>query len=334
MQAQRLGWNLVARAEDRRLQDNGEDGVSVIVPMYNAAATIERTLASVCEQTYKNLEIIVVDDGSRDASAEIVRKWEKADSRVRLYSQANAGVAAARNAGFAQSSKCLVAFIDADDLWAPDKIRAQVEVLRENSGPALVYCWFAEINDLDQVTSAVPRGHVGNVGAQIARWNFVGNASSMLMPRSVFEKAGGFNVEPRAAGAQGCEDLLFLMRVAEHVPFRSVPRYLVGYRVTKGTMSSDTRQMRRSFEVALAKNQQRSPQFATEHAAHMASALGWLAARATASGDHGAAASHLVRLGKVAPINAARGIYRFYRFCMTGAGRKPLSTKRYQDMVW
>ena len=316
------------------MQDNGEDGVSVIVPMYNAATTIERSLASVCEQTYKNLEIIVVDDGSRDASAEIVRKWEKADSRVRLYRHANAGVAAARNAGFAQSSKCLVAFIDADDLWAPDKIRAQVEVLRENSGPALVYCWFVEINELDQVTSAKPEGYVGNVGAQIARWNFVGNASSMLMPRSVFEEAGGFDVELRA---QGCEDLLFLMRVAEQVPFRSVPRYLVGYRMTEGNMSSDTRQMRRAFEVVLAKNHQRSPQFAAEHAKHMAGALGWLAARAIASGHHGAAASHLVRLGKIAPLNAARGIYRFGRdslLRMTGAGRKPLSTTRYQNMAW
>ena len=242
-------------------------------------------------------------------------------------------MAAARNAGFAQSSKCLVAFIDADDLWAPDKIRAQVEVLRENSGPALVYCWFVEINELDQVTSVKPKGHVGNVGAQIARWNFVGNGSSMLMPRSVFEEAGGFDVEPRAAGAQGCEDLLFLMRVAEHVPFRSVPRYLVGYRMTEGNMSSDTRQMRRAIEVALAKNQQRSPQFAAEHAKHMAQMLRWLAARATASGHHGAAASHLVRLGKVDPLAAARGIYRFC-MSMTGAGRKPPSTTRYQDMAW
>jgi len=97
----------------------------------------------------------------------------------------------------------------------------------------------------------------------------------MLMPRSVFEEAGGFDVEPRAAGAQGCEDLLFLMRVAEHVPFRSVPRYLVGYRMTEGNMSSDTRQMRRAFEVTLAKNQQRSPQFAAEHAKHMAQMLRW-----------------------------------------------------------
>ena len=159
----------------------------------------------------------------------------------------------------------------------------------------------------------------------------------MLMPRSVFEEAGGFDVEPRAAGAQGCEDLLFLMRVAEHVPFRSVPRYLVGYRMTEGNMSSDTRQMRRAFEVTLAKNQQRSPQFAAEHAKHMAGALGWLAARATASGHHGAAASHLVRLGKVDQLAAARGIYRFGRdslLRMTGAGRKPLSTTRCQDMAW
>ena len=235
-----VGSVIAASAEDRRLQDNGEGGVSVIVPMYNAATTIERSLASVCEQTYKNLEIIVVDDGSRDASAEIVRKWEKADSRVRLYRQANAGVAAARNAGFAQSNKCLVAFIDADDLWAPDKVRAQVEVLRENSGPALVYCWFVEINELDQVTSVKPEGHVGNVGAH--------------------------------SGVK-----------------------------------------------------------------HMAQMVRWLAVRATASGHHGAAASHLVRLGKVDPLAAARGICRFGRdslLCMTGAGRKPLSTTRYQDILW
>ena len=72
-----VGSVIAASAEDRRLQDNGEVGVSIIVPMYNAATTIERTLASVCEQTYENLEIVVVDDGSRDASAEIVRNGRK-----------------------------------------------------------------------------------------------------------------------------------------------------------------------------------------------------------------------------------------------------------------
>ena len=90
---------------------------------------------------------------------------------------------------------------------------------------------------------------------------------------------------------------------------------------------------RRAIEVALAKNQQRSPQFAAEHAKHMAQMLRWLAARATASGHHGAAASHLVRLGKVDPLAAARGIYRFC-MSMSGAGRKPPSTTRYQDMAW
>ncbi|BAZ04931.1 glycosyltransferase family 2 protein [Calothrix sp. NIES-3974] len=77
--------------------------VSVIIPAYNAERFIEQTLASVCHQTYPNLEIIIVDDGSRDRTVEILRQWERNDSRVQLITQANAGVAAARNLAISYS---------------------------------------------------------------------------------------------------------------------------------------------------------------------------------------------------------------------------------------
>src|SRR5262245_12926949 len=93
--------------------------VGVIVPMYNAERTISATLKSVCRQTHLALDIVVVDDGSTDASAPIVAAHTRSDQRIRLLQQKNGGVAAARNRGVAATAADLLAFIDADDLWAP-----------------------------------------------------------------------------------------------------------------------------------------------------------------------------------------------------------------------
>ena len=103
--------------------------VGVVVPAYNAAATLDETLRSVRAQTHRALEIIVVDDGSLDDTAAIARRHAAEDERVRVLCQANAGVAAARNAGWQSSRADLIAFIDADDLWAPTKIERQLQAL-------------------------------------------------------------------------------------------------------------------------------------------------------------------------------------------------------------
>lgn len=99
--------------------------VSVIIPIYNGAAFLEATLNSVLQQTYRPIEIVVVDDGSTDKSAAIVRSYPE----VRYLYQPNSGNATARNRGVAASHGELIAFLDQDDLWMPDKLQTQVDYL-------------------------------------------------------------------------------------------------------------------------------------------------------------------------------------------------------------
>ena len=104
----------------------------------------------------------------------------------------NAGVAAARNCGALQTTADYLAFVDADDLWAPDKIALQMELVAGRE-PALVYCWFSHINEHSHVYPIKYRYPqiVGDVRKSLARENFVGNGSSMLVPREIFRSPGG-----------------------------------------------------------------------------------------------------------------------------------------------
>lgn len=110
--------------------------VSVIIPAYNAAETLRDAIDSVLAQTYPAYEIIVVDDGSRDATAELAQAYREP---VRLIRQTNAGPAAARNAGIAAASGELIAFLDADDVWLPSKLGSQVAFLASHPHYAFVF---------------------------------------------------------------------------------------------------------------------------------------------------------------------------------------------------
>lgn len=91
------------------------DKISIIVPVYNTAKYLYKSLESICRQTYKNLEILLIDDGSKDGSLEICKEWQEKDSRITIYSQENAGASAARNKGIDLAQGKYVMFVDADD---------------------------------------------------------------------------------------------------------------------------------------------------------------------------------------------------------------------------
>lgn len=227
--------------------------VSVVIPAYNAQATIADTLRSVQAQTHRALEIIVVNDGSTDATVAIAQEFAERDPRIIVLSQANGGVAVARNHGWKTAWSDLIAFVDADDLWAPDKIARQLAVLNAGGDDVgLVYSWYAMIDQHGTVTDRYPlAAHEGRVLDILLTNNFVGNGSSALVRRNVLEDTGGFEPNLRARGAQGCEDILFYCRVAERHDFAVVPDYLVGYRYLPGNMSSDLPKMLRSWLIVV-----------------------------------------------------------------------------------
>jgi glycosyltransferase involved in cell wall biosynthesis len=222
--------------------------VSVVVPAYNAAATLDETLCSVRAQTHRTLEIIVVDDGSSDETPTIVERHAAEDPRLRLLRQTNAGVAAARNAGWRAAKADLISFIDADDLWAPTKVERQLQAL-EKAGPkaGLVYCWTARLAE-DGTVSRYHGGarHDGDALSTILRSNYIGSGSNVLVRRQALVETNGFDPRLREANAQGCEDWLFCCRVAESHHVVCVPEYLIGYRYRELGMSRDRKQTLRS----------------------------------------------------------------------------------------
>jgi len=227
--------------------------VSVVVPAFNAARTIQETLDSISQQTYRTIEVIVVDDGSTDHTAEIARRHSLCDPRFRVVSKPNGGVASARNEGIRASSGEFIAFIDADDLWHPTKIAKQLDALLA-AGPdtALVYSPFRLI-DADGKVLASPHKY-GVSGWVLYRHfysNLVGNGSALLVRKKVLEEFGGFDTWLRRQGAEGCEDLLLQLRIAAHYRFGEVSEYLVGYRRIAGNMSSNPEQMIRSGILAV-----------------------------------------------------------------------------------
>lgn len=227
--------------------------VSVIIPAYNAAAFIERTLNSVLAQSYRRIEVLVVDDGSEDETAEIVRTYMARGNPVVLLQQRNQGVAAARNYAIEHAKGKYIAPIDADDVWSSDKLAEQVACMEEGGTDlGLVYTWWHVIDELGR---AVAKSHPWTIDGyardQLLALNFIGNASVPLIRRSCLDDVGGYDSSFRARDGQGCEDWDLSLRISERFRVGVVPKYLVDYRRTSGSMSGQYEKMVRSHEMML-----------------------------------------------------------------------------------
>jgi len=229
--------------------------VSVIIPVYNGAEYLGAAIESAQSQTYSNLEIIVVDDGSNDDSFQIANHYAAQDSRIRVIPQPNGGVAKARNTAIAAANGDFIAPLDADDLWLPDKIAQQMACMSATGDDCgFVYCWWALIDPAGNVVDRSPRWTVaGHRFETLLLINFTGNASIPLFRKHCLVEAGGYNSELAAAKSGGCEDLEVVLRVAARYSIGVVPEILMGYRRSPGSMSTDCNRMWRSRQMVLAR---------------------------------------------------------------------------------
>ena len=222
--------------------------VSVVIPNYNYERYLCETIDSVLAQTYPDVEIIVVDDGSKDASKEILAGY---GDKVRTIFQENQGVSATRNNGVKESSGEFIAFLDADDAWLPTKLEKQVGRFREDRSLGLVHVGVDEV-DADG-NSLVQRleGVEGNVSATLLtskREGVLGGGSGLMVPRSVFDEVGGFDLRLSTSA-----DWDLFYRISEGYAVGFVPEILIRYRVHSSNMHGNVKVMEHDMMLAFEK---------------------------------------------------------------------------------
>ncbi len=211
--------------------------ISVIIPVYNGEKTIRETLESLFKQTFTDFEVLVINDGSKDATLEIVSSIK--DPRIKVFSYPNAGPSASRNRGIALASGEYISFLDADDLWTADKLEAQLKTLQAHPEAALAYSWTDFINESNQF---LRRGSYINVTGDVYKHllltDFLENGSNPLVRKKALEEVGDFD-ESLTHG----EDWDLWLRLAIRYPFVAVPSAQILYRFYANSSSTNVSKM-------------------------------------------------------------------------------------------
>lgn len=221
--------------------------VSVVIPAYNAMTFLPETLGSVLQQTFTDIEVLIVNDGSTDA----IKSWFTTvdDARVRLICQANQGLPGARNTGITEAQGEYIAFIDADDLWEPTKLEKQVQCLDAKPEVGLVYAWTLLIDQHGNSTGTVTAAQVeGNVWEKLLLGDVVGSGSAAMVRRSCFDRVGLFDTD-----LTSIEDCDMWVRIAAHYPFAVIKEVLVYYRQHPTSMSRDYENMAQNSRLKIEK---------------------------------------------------------------------------------
>ncbi|WP_009632266.1 glycosyltransferase [Synechocystis sp. PCC 7509] len=211
--------------------------VSVIIPAFNSEKTIQETIESVLNQTWKNLELIVVNDGSQDATLDVIASIK--DPRLTVLSYPNSGVSASRNRGISQAKGEFISFLDADDLWTLDKLETQLKALQDNPQAGVAYSWTDHIDDNSKLLRAGAHYIInGDVYAELLKSNFVANGSNILVRAQALREIGGFNQSFTPA-----EDWDMYLRLASRYHFVAVPSAQILYRIISTSASSNVFKM-------------------------------------------------------------------------------------------
>ncbi|HET9503947.1 MAG TPA: glycosyltransferase [Hymenobacter sp.] len=218
--------------------------ISVVVPAYNAEKFIAETIESVLSQTYTNWELVVVDDGSVDGTKKIVGKYAELDKRIKYVYQANARQGVARNNGIRNSRGELIAFLDADDLWVPDKLLVQLQEIR-NKKVDLIFsescCFTGKFNDAGEyLAMGAGKGYFsGQEGIEVFLEQNRIPVLTVLTTREALAKVGFFTED---ITLQNAEDYhLWLKLLFSGCVFYGIPEVLAAYREHTSSVSGSDR---------------------------------------------------------------------------------------------
>ena len=267
--------------------------VSVVMPVYNVQAYVAEAISSVLAQTMPDFELIIVDDGGNDSSMDICRSFD--DPRIRIIAQANRGLAGARNTGIDAARADLVALLDSDDRWLPEKLALHVIHLDNNPQIGVSYCPSRFIDEDGQAMRLAQRPKLEDVSAvDIFCRNPVGNGSAPVLRRAALETVA---FRHPSDGRRTCwfdeslrqsEDIEMWLRLAVvgGVRFGGIAPALTEYRVGRGGLSAQILRQYESWEGVIDRLSQHAPQFIAAHVDRArAYQLRYLARRAIQLGE-------------------------------------------------
>jgi glycosyltransferase involved in cell wall biosynthesis len=198
--------------------------VSVIIPTYNRANVIICAIDSVLNQTYKNMELIIVDDASRDNTEERVKGFN--DSRIKFVRhKINKGGSGARNTGIGEAKGDYIAFLDSDDEWLPEKIEKQILMFKcADPKVGLIYTGVLRVDENGRITEQIVPKEKGDLCGKLLEGNFIGTTSAIMARRSCIMRVGGFN-----DSLPSCQDWDFYIRLSRVCHFDFIPDPLVRF---------------------------------------------------------------------------------------------------------
>ncbi len=267
--------------------------VSVIMPAFNVEAYVAEAVASVLAQTYPDFELLIVDDGGQDASIAICAGFK--DPRIRIITQANRGLAGARNTGILEARGRILAFLDSDDRWAPEKLSLHVIHLDNNPAVGVSFCPSRFIDTDGQAMRLAQRPKLENVTpADIFCRNPVGNGSApVIRANAMATIAFAHPDEPSRLchfdeSLRQSEDIECWLRLAlvGKVEFAGIAPALTEYRVARGGLSAQIVRQYQSWQGVVDRVSTYAPEFIAAHIDRArAYQLRYLARRAVQLGD-------------------------------------------------